>query len=132
MASLGHVAVGMAAGRFWTGLQPENEPASFKLVARSMLAFSALSLAPDLDVVAFRLGIPYSAPFGHRGATHSIAFAMLAAAAAAALLARSWRGPSGLAPVAPSGAAERRTREPRSSGSLFQQRTQLLLDLYEL
>src|SRR5439155_20912500 len=52
--------------------------------------------------------------------------------AAAALLARSWRGPSGLAPVAPSGAAERRTREPRSSGSLFQQRAELLLDLYEL
>ena len=37
-----------------------------------MLAFSALSLAPDLDVIAFRFGIPYSAPFGHRGAAQSI------------------------------------------------------------
>ena len=90
MASLGHVAVGMAAGRFWTGLQPENEPASFKLVARSMLAFSALSLAPDLDVIAFRLGIPYSAPFGHRGAAHSIFIALLLASIAA-LAARARR-----------------------------------------
>jgi inner membrane protein len=35
----------------------------------------ALSLVPDLDVVAFALGIPYSAPWGHRGAAHSLAFA---------------------------------------------------------
>jgi len=66
MASLGHVAVGMAAGRLWTGLQRQNEPGSSR--ARAVdVAFSALSLAPDLDVIAFRLGIPYSAPFGHRG-----------------------------------------------------------------
>ena len=41
-------------------------------LARMTVAFSALSLAPDLDVVAFRLGIPYSAPWGHSGAAHSI------------------------------------------------------------
>ena len=35
------------------------------------------SVPPDLDVLSFRLGIPYSHPFGHRGATHSIAFALL-------------------------------------------------------
>jgi membrane-bound metal-dependent hydrolase YbcI (DUF457 family) len=44
-----------------------------------MLAFSALSLAPDLDVIAFRFGIPYSAPFGHRGAAHSILVALVGA-----------------------------------------------------
>jgi inner membrane protein len=37
--------------------------------------FAALSLLPDLDVIGFRLGIPYGAPFGHRGATHSVAAA---------------------------------------------------------
>jgi inner membrane protein len=82
MASLGHVAVGMAAGRLWTGLQRQNEPGSFTPLARSMLAFSALSLAPDLDVIAFRFGIPYSAPFGHRGAAHSIFIALVLASIA--------------------------------------------------
>ncbi len=48
-----------------------------------MLAFSVLSLAPDLDVIAFRFGIPYSAPFGHRGAAHSICAALVLATVAA-------------------------------------------------
>ncbi len=34
---------------------------------------------PDLDVVSFKLGIPYEHMFGHRGITHSIAFAALTA-----------------------------------------------------
>jgi inner membrane protein len=41
------------------------------------LAFGALALSPDLDVIAFRLGIPYAAEWGHRGATHSLVFAAL-------------------------------------------------------
>jgi inner membrane protein len=36
-----------------------------------------LAYAPDLDVVAFDLGIAYHAPWGHRGAVHSPAFAAL-------------------------------------------------------
>ncbi len=48
-----------------------------------MVAFSALSLAPDLDVIAFQFGIPYSAPFGHRGAAHSICAALALAFVAA-------------------------------------------------
>ena len=36
-----------------------------------------LSVLPDLDVVAFALGIPYSAPMGHRGAAHSLTVAAL-------------------------------------------------------
>ena len=48
-----------------------------------MVAFSALSVAPDLDVIAFRFGIPYSAPWGHRGAAHSICIALVLAAIAA-------------------------------------------------
>lgn len=42
-----------------------------------MLGFSALSLAPDLDVIAFPLGIPYEDAFGHRGATHALLVAAL-------------------------------------------------------
>ncbi|UQA62994.1 metal-dependent hydrolase [Polyangium aurulentum] len=69
MASLGHIAVGMAAARLEGGG-----------LAR-MVGWSALSLLPDADVIAFQLGIPYSAPFGHRGASHSFV-----AAAAVGLL----------------------------------------------
>src|SRR5262245_16110745 len=36
-------------------------------------------MVPDADVVAFVLGIPYDAPFGHRGAAHSIVFAAIIA-----------------------------------------------------
>jgi inner membrane protein len=32
----------------------------------------ALSLLPDLDVLAFRFGIPYGSRFGHRGFSHSL------------------------------------------------------------
>jgi inner membrane protein len=42
-----------------------------------MVVWSALSLLPDADVVAFRFGIAYADPWGHRGATHSLVFALL-------------------------------------------------------
>ena len=42
-----------------------------------LLAGIAASMLPDLDVIAFRFGIPYESPFGHRGYTHSFAFAAL-------------------------------------------------------
>jgi inner membrane protein len=66
MASIGHVAVGMAASRVygrprWT----------------SMALWSALSLLPDIDVVGFVRGVPYGAPWGHRGATHSLTLAIV-------------------------------------------------------
>lgn len=40
------------------------------------------SIAPDLDVIGFRFHVPYGSTFGHRGFTHSIAFALLFAALA--------------------------------------------------
>lgn len=42
---------------------------------RLLLAGVAASILPDLDVIAFSLGVPYGSPFGHRGFTHSLAFA---------------------------------------------------------
>jgi inner membrane protein len=75
VASLGHIAVGMASGRQgW----------------RAMAAWSALSLLPDADVIGFAIGVRYGDPWGHRGATHSIAFA-LAIAAGVALIAPALR-----------------------------------------
>lgn len=83
MASLGHIAVGMAAGRWW------SHPARSGQRWQWMLAFSALSMLPDADVIAFALGIPYSAPFGHRGASHSLVAALACGALAAAF--GTWR-----------------------------------------
>ena len=44
---------------------------------RLLLAGLVAAMMPDLDVVAFKLGIAYSDAFGHRGASHSITFALL-------------------------------------------------------
>jgi hypothetical protein len=73
MASIGHIAVGMAAARLYHPGRRDT-PA----LARSLLAWSALSMLPDLDVIGFRLGVKYADPWGHRGATHSVAFALAA------------------------------------------------------
>ena len=43
-------------------------------------------MIPDIDVVGFKLGISYGNCFGHRGATHSIAFALLLSVAFVFLL----------------------------------------------
>lgn len=41
------------------------------------LAGAIMAMAPDADVIGFALGIDYGATWGHRGATHSIAFAFM-------------------------------------------------------
>ena len=46
---------------------------------RLLLAGIAVSMLPDLDVLAFRFGIPYASDIGHRGFSHSLAFAAMAA-----------------------------------------------------
>lgn len=35
------------------------------------------AILPDADVISFYFGIPYEAPFGHRGFSHSILFAVI-------------------------------------------------------
>jgi inner membrane protein len=47
-------------------------------------AACAASVLPDIDSLGFAAGIPYGHPLGHRGFTHSLSFAILAALAAAA------------------------------------------------
>jgi inner membrane protein len=48
-----------------------------RLPMRYWVAGAVASIIADGDVVAFALGIPYEAPFGHRGASHSIVFAAI-------------------------------------------------------
>lgn len=55
---------------------------------RVLLAGALCTLVPDVDAIGFWMGVPYGSPFGHRGLTHSIAFAAVLAAAGTALLLR--------------------------------------------
>jgi inner membrane protein len=68
MASFGHVAIGMACGRAYSD---ERE-----LAKKAAIVFSVISLLPDADAVGFLFGIKYADSLGHRGATHSILFAL--------------------------------------------------------
>ena len=56
-----------------------------------LLTGAALTMAPDLDMVAFSLGIPYEHMFGHRGISHSLLAALLTGGLLAAIGARVWR-----------------------------------------
>jgi inner membrane protein len=85
MASLGHVAVGMAAARVHDqGRRPGW---------RSAVLWSALSMLPDVDVIGFSMGVRYEDPWGHRGATHSFAFALIVGVATG-LIVRGFKQPA--------------------------------------
>jgi inner membrane protein len=66
----------------------------FRPIARPAVVVVALflSVLPDIDILGFRIGVPYGSLFGHRGFTHSILFAAVCALAAALALERSGRG----------------------------------------
>jgi inner membrane protein len=51
--------------------------------SRAAFALAVAALVPDLDVIGFRLGVPYVHPLGHRGFSHSLLFAALLSAAIA-------------------------------------------------
>lgn len=57
-----------------------------KMPWRFWVGLALCSALPDVDVVAFPLGIPYDSPWGHRGFTHSIFFAAITAAATVTFL----------------------------------------------
>lgn len=64
VASLGHVAIGIAAGRLHAGTDhPRLAPT---------LAFTALAAFADVDVFARQLGALRGSPWLHRGALHSL------------------------------------------------------------
>ncbi len=96
MASLGHVAIGLAVGRAQG--KSRDSRSSWILMA----FYSLLAVLPDIDVLAFRLGVPYEAPFGHRGAFHSITFAACVGAAVgivSALRRKPWLSYASLAGI---------------------------------
>jgi inner membrane protein len=65
---ISHAAVPLALG-FGFGVH---------LISRRLqLAGVAASMAPDLDVAGFHWHIAYADAFGHRGASHSLAFAVM-------------------------------------------------------
>jgi inner membrane protein len=66
------LAVGLGLGR---------DIISPKLLVAGVVA----SILPDLDVIAFRLEVPYGSALGHRGFTHSLLFAVLVALLGASL-----------------------------------------------
>lgn len=69
-AAMGKVyAVGRRPARFWI---------------LSMLC----AVLPDADVLGFAFGVHYDSMFGHRGLTHSLAFALLSSCAVVALFFR--------------------------------------------
>lgn len=76
---LSHVAAPLAL-RLGLGKQAVSP----RLLAAGLVA----SVLPDLDVLAFRFGIPYADAFGHRGASHSLAIAVLLGLAACLLASR--------------------------------------------
>lgn len=93
MASIGHVAIGLAVARRYAPTAGRRGSLN-----ASRLFWSALSLLPDADVIGFGLGVRYADEWGHRGATHSLVFgvALGAVIGLAAPLAGARRVRSGL------------------------------------
>lgn len=63
-----HALAGVAVGHL---LAPPTVPWPYHLVTLG------LGVLPDLDVISFSLGIPYSSRYGHRGVSHSLFLALL-------------------------------------------------------
>lgn len=66
---LSHTAVPLALG---IGMGSKVIP--HRLLATGVVA----SMLPDIDVLGFRFNIAYTDTFGHRGASHSLMFALMA------------------------------------------------------
>ena len=67
-SAFGHAAAAFTASRFFP---------KFLMQKRVIFLGIASSIMPDIDVLAFKYGIPYESLWGHRGITHSIFFAVL-------------------------------------------------------
>lgn len=65
-SAFAHIAIPVVLYVVW-----KNKPVSLRL----FFLASLVSIVPDIDVLAFNLGIAYESPWGHRGFTHSLIFA---------------------------------------------------------
>jgi inner membrane protein len=89
MASFGHVAVGLLAGRLHGGAGDRLERRS---TLGTLALFATLATLPDVDVLLVAFGTSDTGPFGHRGALHSLTMALVVGIACA-LAAWRWRWP---------------------------------------
>lgn len=80
-----HAAAAVALGRLYT---LASRPARFWALA------AASAVLPDADVITFHFGIPYEHMLGHRGISHSLAFALALGLLCGGLLEPKarWRG----------------------------------------
>jgi inner membrane protein len=87
--SLSHAIAGAALA----ALYPRAGP-----VTRLWVAGALCAVVPDGDIVSVWLGIPWGHVLGHRGITHSLAFAVVLAAVVTATVfrGRAWDGRRGL------------------------------------
>ena len=69
-SAFGHALFAGAIGQFKT------VPVKSKTFWLLMITAAVI---PDADVIAFKFGIPYEHPFGHRGFSHSLVFSLLLA-----------------------------------------------------
>jgi len=79
-----HAVAGLAIG---AAMRPRGP-----VPARWWVAGAVCAALPDLDVIAFRFGVPYESMLGHRGISHSL---FIAAAFAALLVGAGFRGSDG-------------------------------------
>ena len=71
-----HAFTGIAAGKMFS---------TNKLPVRFWVLSIILPILPDLDVLAFKFGLPYGHFLGHRGFFHSLTFALILALIATAI-----------------------------------------------
>src|SRR5512132_479868 len=79
-SAFSHAFVGAALGALFRRPGPP---------ARFWLAGAACAAVPDLDVIGLWFGVPWGSMLGHRGLTHSLAFAVAFGALVTALLFRA-------------------------------------------
>jgi inner membrane protein len=92
MASFGHLAVGLLAGRLQDdGHAPLARPRRAKVGL--LITFGLLAMLPDADVLLVSLGVAEESVAGHRGASHSLVIAAVVAIAGGLLARRyGWNG----------------------------------------
>jgi len=73
MASFGHVAVGLLAGRLHGGAPGSTDR---RASAGALALFAAVSILPDADLFLVAMGASDAGAMGHRGASHSLSFAL--------------------------------------------------------
>lgn len=96
MASYGHLAVGLLAGRLHGGTDTARTPwngTDQRTSAGTLLFFAALAELPDADVLGVACGVRDLGCFGHRGASHSF-FVAVAIGLLSGLAARRFGWPA--------------------------------------